>query len=95
MKLRPIIRSGLGVAALVAATALSVAIADWHWPAVLVLAVLAVGCAYPALTGRDPFNNRQRRRKHRHHSRRHASPAPVNGPQDAPPMHWQRDDDRA
>ena len=95
MKLRPIVRSGLGLAGLVAATAMWVALGDRHWAAVLVLAVLTVGCAYPALTGRDPFNQRQRRRKHRHRSKRHASPAPINGPQPAPPMHWQSDDDRA
>lgn len=95
MKLRPIVRSGLGVAALVAATAMWVALGDRHWAAMLVLAVLAVGCAYPALTGRDPFDPRQRRRKHRHRSRRRASPAPANGAQATPPMQWQSEDDRA
>ena len=94
MKLRPIVRSGLGVAAVVAATAMWVALGDRHWAAMLVLAVLAVGCAYPALTGRDPFDPRQRRRKHRHRSRRHGSPAPANGAQATPPM-WQSEDDRA
>ena len=95
MKLRPIVRTGLGVASLVAATAMWVAVGDRHWAAILVLAVLAVGCAYPALTGRDPFDPRQRRRKHRHRSRRHASPAPVTGPPATPPIPWQSDDERA
>lgn len=75
MRLRPLVRSGLGVAALVAASTVWVAFADRHWAAVLVLGVLALGCAYPALTGRDPFDPSRRRRKHRRHrSKRPAVP---------------------
>ena len=74
MRLRPLERSGLGLAALVAASTLWVAIGDRHWAATLVLAALAVGCAYPAITGRDPFDRRNRRRKHRRHrSKRHTT----------------------
>ena len=65
MRLRPLERSGLGLATLVAASTVWVAISDRHWAATLVLAVLALGCAYPAITGRDPFDRRNRRRKHR------------------------------
>ena len=75
MRLRPLERSGLGLATLVAASTLWVAIGDRHWAATLVLAALAVGCAYPAITGRDPFDRRNRRRKHRRHrSKRHTPP---------------------
>jgi hypothetical protein len=71
MRLRPLVRSGLGLATLVAASTVWVAIGDQHWAATLVLAALALGCAYPAITGRDPFDPRHRRRKHRrHHSKR-------------------------
>jgi uncharacterized membrane protein YfcA len=74
MRLRPLVRTGLGLATLVAVSALVVAIGDRHWAATLVLAVLALTCAYPALTGRDPFDPRHRRRKHRRHrSKRHAA----------------------
>lgn len=76
MRLRPLERSGLGLATLVAASTLWVAIGDRHWAAMLVLAALAVACAYPAITGRDPFDRRNRRRKHRRHrSKRHTTPA--------------------
>ena len=75
MRLRPLVRSGLGLAALVAASTMWVALGDRHWAAVFVLGALAVGCAYPAFTGRDPFDPRHRRRKHRRHrSKRHAGP---------------------
>jgi hypothetical protein len=74
MRLRPLERSGLGLATLVAAGTLWVAIGDRHWAATLVLGALALGCAYPAITGRDPFDPRNRRRKHRRHrSKRHAT----------------------
>jgi hypothetical protein len=88
MRLRPLERSGLGLASLIAASTLWVAIGDRHWAATLVLAVLALACAYPAITGRDPFDPRNRRRKHRRHrSRRHASDttrSAIGG--DAPPI---------
>lgn len=87
MRLRPVERSGLGLAALVAASTLWVAIGDRHWAATLVLGILALGCAYPAITGRDPFDPRNRRRKHRRHrSKRHTTAATsgaIGG--DAPP----------
>jgi hypothetical protein len=67
MRLRPLVRSGLGLAALVAASTVWVAIGDRHWAAIVVLGVLAVGCAYSAITGRDLFDSRRRRRKHRRH----------------------------
>src|SRR5919108_728131 len=74
-KLRPIIRVGLGIAALVAVSTVWIAVGDQHWAAALVLAVLALACTYPALTGRDPLDRRHRRRRHRRHrSRRHAPP---------------------
>jgi hypothetical protein len=74
MKLRPIVRAGLALATLVATTTVWVAIVDRHWAATLVLGALALACAYPALTGRDPFDPRRRRRRHRRHrSRRHAA----------------------
>jgi hypothetical protein len=82
MKLRPIVRAGLALAALVATTTVWVAIVDRHWAATLVLGALALACAYPALTGHDPFDPRRRRRRHRRHrSRRHtaASGAPDPG----------------
>jgi hypothetical protein len=85
MKLRPLIRSGLGIATVVATSTLWVAIGDRHWAATLVLGALALGCAYPALTGRDPFDPRQRRRKHRRHRskrRTTASAATVDGSTD-------------
>jgi hypothetical protein len=63
MKLRPIIRAGLALATLVAASTVFVAIGDQHWAAALVLGILALACAYPALTGRDPFDRRHRRRR--------------------------------
>lgn len=87
MRLRPLVRSGLGLAALVAASTVWVAVRDRHWAAVLVLAVLALGCAYPAITGRDPFDPRRRRRKHRRHrSKRHAVPDVTDASAgDAPP----------
>jgi hypothetical protein len=76
MRLRPLVRSGLGFATLVAASTLWVAIGDRHWAATFVLGVLALGCAYPAITGRDPFDPRHRRRKHRrHHSKRRSAAA--------------------
>jgi hypothetical protein len=72
MKLRPIVRVGLGLATLIAVSAMWVAIGDRHWAAALVLGTLALACAYPGLTGRDPFDRRHRRRKHRRHrSKRH------------------------
>lgn len=75
MRLRPLVRAGLGFAALVAASTIWVAVVDRHWAATVVLGVLALGCAYPAITGRDPFDPRHRRRKHRRHrSKRHAAP---------------------
>ena len=74
MRLRPLVRTGLGLATLVAASALVVAVGDRHWAAILVLGALALASAYPAITGRDPFDPRHRRRKHRRHrSRRHTS----------------------
>jgi hypothetical protein len=81
MKLRPIVRAGLALATLVAATTVWVAIGDRHWAATLVLGALALACAYPALTGRDPFDPRRRRRRHRRHrSRRHASTSEAPDP---------------
>lgn len=77
MRLNPYIRSGLGIAALGATVVAWVAVADRHWAAVAVLALLAVACAYPALTGRDPFDTRNRRRKHRRHRSR-PSAAPTS-----------------
>jgi hypothetical protein len=80
MPLRPLERSGLGLATVIAASTLWVAIGDRHWAATLVLGALALGCAYPAITGRDPFDPRNRRRKHRRHrSKRHAPPAASGG----------------
>ena len=80
MRLRPLERSGLGLAALIAASTLWVAIGDRHWAATLVLGALALGCAYPAITGRDPFDPRNRRSKHRpHRSKRHATAATPAG----------------
>ena len=85
MALRPLERGGLGLATLIAASTLWVAIGDRHWAATFVLGVLAVGCAYPAITGRDPFDPRYRRRKHRRpRSRRHATTAPSELGADAP-----------
>ncbi|HET6700728.1 MAG TPA: hypothetical protein VFH14_02930 [Gemmatimonadaceae bacterium] len=79
MRLRPLVRTGLGLATLVAASAMWVAIGDRHWAATLVLGILALTCAYPAVTGRDPFDPRHRRRKHRRHrSRRHGT---ASGPE--------------
>jgi hypothetical protein len=89
MRLRPLERSGLGLATLIAASTLWVAIGDRHWAATLVAGVLALACAYPAITGRDPFDPRNRRRKHRRHrSKRHTTsgaigreaPTPVSSP---------------
>src|SRR5687767_12162516 len=78
MRLRPLERSGLALATLIAASTVWVAIGDRHWAATLVLGVLALGCAYPAITGRDPFDPRNRRRKHRRHrSRRDKAPGPA------------------
>ena len=71
MRLRPSIRTALGLATLVAIATVWVAIGDRHWPAAIVLAALAVACAFPALTGRDPFDARHRRRRHRRHRSRH------------------------
>ncbi len=70
MRLRPLERGGLGLATLIAASTVWVAIGDRHWAATLVLGVLALACAYPAITGRDPFDPRNRRRKHRRHRSR-------------------------
>jgi hypothetical protein len=75
MKLRPIVRAGLGLATLVASSTAWVAIGDQHWAATLVLGTLALGCAYPALTGRDPFDSRHRRRRHRRHRSKHHADA--------------------
>lgn len=75
MKLRPIVRTGLALATLVAASTVWVAIGDRHWAAMLVLGTLALACAYPALTGRDPFDRRHRRRKHRRHRSKHHADA--------------------
>jgi hypothetical protein len=78
VRLRPSIRTGLGLATLVAIASVWVAIGDRHWPAAIVLAVLAAACAIPALTGRDPFDARHRRRRHRRHrSHRHTSDRPA------------------
>ena len=88
MRLRPLERSGLGIATLVAASTLWVAINDRHWAATLVLAILALGCAYPAITGRDPFDRRNRRRKHRRHRSKRDTTLPPGtsvGP-DTPPL---------
>lgn len=80
MRLNPYIRSGLGIAALGATLVTWVAVADAHWAAAVVLALLAVACAYPALTGRDPFDTRNRRRKHRRHrSRQSTTPTSPSG----------------
>jgi hypothetical protein len=97
MRLRPLVRGGLGLATLVAASTVWVAIGDRHWAAALVLGMLAIGCAYPALTGRDPFDPRHRRRRHRRHrSKRHATArAPAEGPQTTTTAGRQDDDDRA
>jgi len=88
MRLRPLERSGLALAALVAASTVWVAIGDRHWAATLVLGLLALGCAYPAITGRDPFDPRNRRRKHRRHrSKREKTdtpPSTIGG--DRPPI---------
>lgn len=88
MRLRPLVRSGLGLATVIAASTVWIAIGDRHWAATLVLGVLALACAYPAITGRDPFDPRNRRRKHRRHrSKRHtpaATPGAVGG--DTPPL---------
>src|SRR5688500_20285340 len=81
MRLRPLVRSGLGLATLVAGSTAWVAIGDQHWAATLVLGALAIGCAYPALTGRDPFDARSRRRKHRRHSSRRSATAAGAGAQ--------------
>ncbi len=76
MRLRPLERGGLALATLIAASTVWVAIGDRHWAATLVLGVLALACAYPAITGRDPFDVRNRRRKHRRHrSKRHTAAA--------------------
>ena len=86
MRLRPLVRSGLGFAALVAASTMWVAVLDRHWAAIVVLGILALGCAYPAITGRDPFDARHRRRKHRRHrSKRHAAPLAADAPSGEPP----------
>ena len=79
MRLRPLERSGLALATLVAAGTLWVAIGDRHWIATLVMGVLALACAYPAITGRDPFDPRNRRRKHRRHRSKRHSPATKGG----------------
>lgn len=81
MRLRPLERGGLGLATLIAASTVWVAIGDRHWAATLVLGVLALACAYPAITGRDPFDPRNRRRKHR----RHRSRKERNGAVTTPP----------
>jgi hypothetical protein len=97
MKLRPLVRGGLGIATLVAASAVWVAVGDRHWAATLVLGALALACAYPALTGRDPFDRQYRRRKHRRHrSRRHAAAnsATVESPQTTTPVGRPDDDHR-
>jgi hypothetical protein len=77
MRLRPLVRSGLGLATVIAVTTLWVAIADRQWGAMLVLAALGLACAYPAITGRDPFDRRHRR--HRHRRRRSKRHAAANG----------------
>lgn len=71
MRLRASIRTGLGIASLIAITTVWVAIADQHWAAAIVLGALAIACALPAFTGRDPFDARQRRRRHRRHRAHH------------------------
>ena len=81
MRLRPLVRSGLGLAALVAASTLWVAIGDRHWAAIVVLGILAMGCAYSAITGRDLFDSRRRRKHRRHRSK----PGVVPGATDADP----------
>lgn len=88
MGLRPLERSGLALATLIAASTVWVAIGDRHWAATLVLGVLALACAYPAITGRDPFDPRNRRRKHRRHRSRRETPAAPIGSigRDAPPI---------
>ena len=96
MRLRPLERSGLGLAALIAASTLWVAISDRHWAATIVLGVLALACAYPAITGRDPFDPRNRRRKHRRHrsKRGGSSAAPTSAiGGDAPPILGSSDGD--
>jgi hypothetical protein len=81
MRLRPLVRTGLGLATLVAVSTMWVAIGDRHWAATLVLAIMALTCAYPAVTGRDPFDPRHRRRKHRRHrSRRHGTASGPGAP---------------
>jgi hypothetical protein len=98
MRLRPIVRGGLGLATFVAASTVVVAIGDQHWAAALVLAVLAIGCAFPAVTGRDPFDTRHRRRRHRRHrSRRHlgASEGAIDSPRATTPVQLQDGDHRA
>ncbi|HJU69075.1 MAG TPA: hypothetical protein VJ650_12625 [Gemmatimonadaceae bacterium] len=85
MRLRPLERSGLGLAALVAAGTLLVAIGDRHWAATLVLGALALGCAYSALTGRDPFDPRNRRRKHRRHRSKREGSSTVRAVGGDPP----------
>ena len=98
MRLRPLVRSGLGLATLVAGSTAWVAIGDRHWAATLVLGALAIGCAYPALTGRDPFDARSRRRKHRRHSSRRSATAAGAGaqsPDASPTAGWRDGDGRA
>jgi hypothetical protein len=85
MRLRPLERTGLALATVVAGSTVWVAIGDRHWAATLVLGILALGCAYPAITGRDPFDVRNRRRKHRRHrSKRHRAPADTLGGETRP-----------
>lgn len=84
MRLRPLVRSGLGFAALVSASTIWVAVVDRHWAAIVVLGILALGCAYPAITGRDPFDPRHRKHR-RHRSRRHAAPIVADAPSSEPP----------
>jgi hypothetical protein len=70
VRLNSFIRVSLGITAVAAVAVVWIAVADRHWAAAALLAVLAVTCAYPAVTGRDPFDTRHRRRKrHRHRSR--------------------------
>ena len=98
MKLRPLIRTGLGIATLVAASSAWIAVGDQHWAAALVLGALALGCAYPALSGRDLFDPRQRRRKHRRHrSKQHAATiiTPVETAPTPNPASWPDDNPRA
>ena len=97
MRLRPLVRSGLGLATLVAASTVWIAIGDRHWAAALVLGVLAIACAYPALTGRDPFDARHRRRKHRRHRSRHRVSSTTSGEETHTPAHaaWPDTDRRS